>query len=252
MCLIFLAWHVHPDYPLVVAANRDEFFARPTAAAGFWPDAPQVLAGRDLEAGGTWMGITRSGRFAALTNFRDPAQVRAGVPSRGALVADYLLGTASPGGYLQQTTAIGSKCYGYNLLLGDGRGLYYYSNREGEIRPLQPGLYGLANHLLDTPWEKVELGKAALAGRIAAGSRPGDLLEMLQQRPSLPVTAPPLTPEQLNAHRLIVSDSYGTCSSTVLTCSEAGQIRWLEQRFKAGGIPDERHLYQFRLRRPGR
>ncbi|HNN36998.1 MAG TPA: NRDE family protein [Pseudomonadales bacterium] len=249
MCLILLAHRYSDEFPLVVAANRDEFYARPTAGARFWDDTPTLLAGRDLREGGTWLGITCSGRFAAVTNYRGSERRSR---SRGQLTRDFLTSSIDPLAYLAQIHRDRELYAGFNLLLGDGRGLYYYSNREGEIRSLQPGLYGLANHLLDTPWEKVELGKAALAGRIAAGSRPGDLLEMLQQRPSLPVTAPPLTPEQLNAHRFIVSDSYGTCSSTVLTCSEAGQIRWLEQRFKAGGIPDERHLYQFRLRRPGR
>lgn len=247
MCLILLAHRYSDQFPLVVAANRDEFYARPTAGARFWAEAPSLLAGRDLREGGTWLGITCTGRFAAVTNYRG-SERRA--RSRGQLTRDFLTSSIDPLAYLTEIHRDRELYAGFNLLLGDRDGLYYYSNREAEIRRLPPGLYGLANHLLDTPWEKVELGKAALAERIAAGCRADELLEMLQQRlPPLPVTAPPLTPEQLNAHRFIVSDSYGTCSSTVLTCSASGQIRWLEQRFSAGGIVDERHHYQFRLKR---
>ena len=125
MCLILVAWQLHPEYPLVIAANRDEFFARPTAPAGFWMDAPQVLAGRDLDAGGTWMGVTRGGRFAALTNFRDPAQNRSGAPSRGKLVADFLTSDAPAQTYLADVAPHGNRCNGYNLLVGDGASLWW-------------------------------------------------------------------------------------------------------------------------------
>ena len=129
MCLILVAWRVHPDYPLVVAANRDEFFPRPTAPAAFWKDSPQVLAGRDLEAGGTWMGVTRSGRFAALTNFRDPSQMRKGAPSRGKLVTDFLTSIDAPETFLRRITGYGSRCNGYNLLVGDGESLWHGDRR---------------------------------------------------------------------------------------------------------------------------
>jgi uncharacterized protein with NRDE domain len=162
MCLILVAWRVHPDYPLVVAANRDEFFARSTAPVAFWKDAPQVLAGRDLEAGGTWMGVTRNGRFAALTNFRDPAQNRKGVPSRGGLVADFLTGDEAPQDYLERIASLGKQCNGYNLLVSDGTELWWSSNIGGAARRLEPGVYGVSNHLLDTPWPKVGAGKTAL------------------------------------------------------------------------------------------
>ena len=170
MCLILVAWRVHADYPLVVAANRDEFFARPTAPAAFWNDAPQVLAGRDLDAGGTWMGVTRSGRFAALTNFRDPAQNRIGAPSRGALVAGFLRGREAPQTYFEGIAARRRECNGYNLLACDGETLCWSSNMGGRPRSLAPGVYGVSNHLLDTPWPKVGAGKTALAH--ALGSLP--------------------------------------------------------------------------------
>ncbi|MDP3136967.1 MAG: NRDE family protein, partial [Burkholderiaceae bacterium] len=143
MCLILLAWQAHPDYPLVIAANRDEFFARPTVQAAFWAEAPQVLAGRDLQAAGTWLGVTRHGRFAALTNYRDPAQNQQ-LPSRGALVAGFLAGNETPKNYLARIAASGVRYNGYNLLLGDGQSLWWASNVVGETRPLAPGIYGVS------------------------------------------------------------------------------------------------------------
>lgn len=249
MCLILFAYRYNDEFPLVVAANRDEFYARPTAGAHFWRDAPSLLAGRDLREGGTWLGITCSGRFAAVTNYRSSTPMR--MPrSRGQLTSGFLTSSIDPLAYLAQIDRERELYAGFNLLLGDSSGLYYYSNREGVIRPLRPGIYGLANHLLDTPWEKVEAGKAALVEQIATGCQPAEMLAMLQQRqPPMPqIDAQPLAIERLNASRFIVSDSYGTCSSSVLTCSKAGQIRWVEQRFKPSGMADERHHYQFWLK----
>ena len=129
MCLILLAWQAHPDFPLVVAANRDEFFARPSAGAAFWPDSPNVFAGRDLEAGGTWLGISRQGRFAALTNFREARRPCADAPSRGMLTADFLTSCQDMDDYLAQVAARADAFNGFNLLLGDGKRLGYLSNR---------------------------------------------------------------------------------------------------------------------------
>jgi uncharacterized protein with NRDE domain len=152
----------------VVAANRDEFFSRRTAAADFWDDAPDVLAGRDLEAGGTWLGVSRSGRFAALTNFRDPARNKTGAPSRGELVSRFLTGLKSHEAYLAELESC-ADCYnGFNLVFGDPDGLWCFSNcGEGE-RQLASGVYGLSNHLLDTPWPKVARGKSALNAALRA------------------------------------------------------------------------------------
>jgi uncharacterized protein with NRDE domain len=129
MCLILLAWQTHPDYPLVVAANRDEFFARPSAPAGFWTDHPDLLAGRDLHAGGTWLGVSRKRRFAALTNFREGGLQRPDSPSRGALVADFLAGESDPHRYLEELASRGSEYNGFNLFVGDRHRLGCYSNR---------------------------------------------------------------------------------------------------------------------------
>ena len=136
MCLILVAWRAHPDYPLVVAANRDEFFARPAAEAGWWPDAPSVFAGRDLEAGGTWLGLGRDGRFAGLTNFRDPQRNRDGTPSRGALVADFLRGRESTAEALARLQFEGPRYNAFNLLVSDGDSLGIYESASGSARLL--------------------------------------------------------------------------------------------------------------------
>ncbi|MDP2824934.1 MAG: NRDE family protein [Sulfuritalea sp.] len=255
MCLILVAWRVHPDYPLVVAANRDEFFARSTAPAAFWPDAPHVLAGRDLDAGGTWMGVTRAGRFAALTNFRDPAQNRSDAPSRGGLVADFLCGDENPENYLKRIAARGSRCNGYNLLVSDGATLWWSSNMGGAARALEPGVYGVSNHLLDTPWPKVGAGKTALA--LAIDRLPDDqsLFELLQDdgiHPDehLPQTGIPLDWERLLSSAFVKSPDYGTRGSTVLCLGQDAWASFDEQTWLPGAQRGERVHYRFRASAP--
>ena len=237
MCLIIFAWQVHPRYPLVVAANRDEFFRRPTAAAKFWDEAPAVLAGKDIEAGGTWMGVTIDGRFAALTNFRDPAQMQNDRPSRGKLVADFLTGTKSPADYLAGSAAYGQQCNGYNLLVGDGNSLWWSSNVNGETRELEPGIYGLSNHLLNSAWPKVGAGRTAL--EIALTALPNDqkIFDLLVDATvhadeALPQTGISLGWERLLSAAFIRMPSnapiYGTRSSTVLTVADDGMISYDE------------------------
>ena len=255
MCLILVAWRAHPDYPLVVAANRDEFFARPTAPAGFWKDAPQVLAGRDLEAGGSWMGVSRSGSFAALTNFRDPAQNRSGAPSRGGLGGDFLCCDEKPEGYLARIAARGSQCNGYNLLVSDGVTLWWSSNMGGAARSLEPGVYGVSNHLLDTPWPKVGAGKTALA--LAIDRLPDDqsLFELLQDdgiHPDehLPQTGIPLDWERLLSSAFVKSPAYGTRGSTILCLGQDAWISFDEQTWLPGARCGERRRYRFRVSAP--
>lgn len=255
MCLILVAWRVHPDYPLVVAANRDEFFARPTAAAAFWKDAPQVLAGRDLEAGGTWMGVTRSGRFAALTNYRDPAQNLSGAPSRGKLVADFLTGNETPQAYLERIDAYGSRCNGYNLLVSDGATLWWSSNMGGEPRQLAPGVYGVSNHLLDTPWPKVGAGKTAMAQALDGLPTDEALFRLLQDdgiHPDehLPQTGVPLDWERLLSSAFVKSPGYGTRGSTVLCVGQDGWTSFDEQAWLPGAQRGERQRYRFMSRAP--
>jgi uncharacterized protein with NRDE domain len=251
MCLILLAWQAHPDYPLVIAANRDEFFARPTAQAAFWAEAPQVLAGRDLQAGGAWLGVTRNGRFAALTNYRDPAQNQQ-LPSRGALVAGFLTGNETPENYLAHIAASGVRYNGYNLLLGDGQSLWWASNVAGEARPLAPGIYGVSNDLLDTPWPKVGAGKTALTQ--ALDDLPDDrpLFHLLRDdaiHPDehLPSTGIPQAWERMLSAAFVKSPSYGTRSSTVLYQRHDGWLTFDEQTWLVGAQCGPRVRYRWRI-----
>ena len=238
MCTLLLAWQVDPARPLIVAANRDEFYARPSAMAASWPRAsaadPEVVAGRDLQAGGTWLGVTRAGRFAALTNVREPGVATPpGAPSRGQLVADFLRGRASPASYL---AALRPESYaGFNLLVGDRDALWYLSNRSGPARALGPGVYGVANAALNTPWPKVRRGRTALAAVVARGEVTGAaLLALLADRSSgpdseLPDTGVGLVMERLLSPLLVASASYGTCSSTALVIYGDGAVELHER-----------------------
>ena len=252
MCLILLALDSHPDYSLVVAANRDEFYQRPTAHAGFWPDAPGVLGGRDLLAGGTWLGLDRRGRFAAVTNFRQGQREPAAPRSRGHLVRDFLTSGVDPESYLRQAESDAALYNGFNLLVGEPGRLGYFSNREGRPRLLAPGVYGLSNHLLDTAWPKVVSGRSALQAlvRERATELVETLLELLSDRtrPSddlLPRTGIEEDWERLLSAAFIASDAYGTRSSTVVLVGRDGSTTFVEQSFGAGGRPGE--LSRFEL-----
>ena len=244
MCLIFIAWQMLPECPLLLAANRDEFYRRPTAAADFWPQAPQVLGGRDLEGGGSWLGVTRTGRLAAITNYRNPAEVGgvgADKRSRGLLVSDFLTGSASAADYLADLAQQPENYRGFNLLVGDGDGLHYYSNRGAAPRPLAPGLYGLSNHLLDTPWPKVAQGKRALALLLGRGlPSEAELFALLAERTIAPDSLLPETGlsrdwERLLSARFIHSPEYGTRASTLVWFDHRGGARFIERSFGAGG-----------------
>ena len=238
MCLIVLAWQVHPDYPLVVAANRDEFFARPAAPASFWTDQPDVLAGRDLDAGGSWLGVTRRGRFAALTNYREGSQPRPEAPSRGALVADFLCGKDDPQGYLEALAERGGQYNGFNLFVGDGQHLGYYSNRGAGWRALEPGIYGLSNHLIDTPWPKLAAAKTAFTAALAQLPTTTAFFELLADRElvadaHLPETGVTIEWERILSAVFVASPAYGTRASTLLTLARSGQVTLTERSFGA-------------------
>ncbi|MFX3623170.1 MAG: NRDE family protein [Ectobacillus sp.] len=223
MCLISFAYKMDSQYSFIVAANRDEFYARPTKEAHFWEDAPQVLAGQDLEKMGTWLGVTKGGRFAALTNYRNPHEAADNKRSRGELVSRFLTGTDSVKEYLQNVQKERGHYPGFNLIAGDVHDLYYYSNIEDNIRLLAPGVYGLSNHLLDTPWPKVRKGKEGLS-RCLAGSRTNlkdclfSSLHHAEPAPDeeLPKTGVPLEWERLLSPLFIAAPNYGTRSSTVV------------------------------------
>jgi uncharacterized protein with NRDE domain len=240
MCLILFAHRVHPAYRLVVAANRDEWFERPTAPAGFWADASEVFAGRDLEHHGTWLGVTTTGRFSAITNFRDPGNHRPDAPSRGRLVSDFLRSSSTPVAYLERLRPRAAAYNGFSLLVGDADSLYYFSNREGEIRGLQPGVYGLSNHLLDVPWPKVRLGKTRLAGHLDDGVDPDGLLALLSDTgvaadEELPRTGVPLEWERSLSALRILAEGYGTRSSTALLIGADGEVCFVERSFDQRG-----------------
>ena len=239
MCLILVAWRSHPDFPLVVAANRDEFYARPSAPAGPWAEDPRVLGGRDLEAGGSWLGARRDGRFAAVTNVREPG-VPKGPRSRGLLVGDFLLGGQEPGEY---AAAIQDRDYsGYNLLVADDRALWYRSNREGGARELPPGIYGVSNHLLDTPWPKLVTAKARFHAALEQlpGADPlfgilGDTEIVPDQH--LPHTGLPPDWERMLSAVFVRSATYGTRASTILTWDRNRTLSLQERRFGVQGVP---------------
>jgi uncharacterized protein with NRDE domain len=225
MCLIVFAWKVIPGMPLIAAANRDEFYERPATAADWWKDHPDVFAGRDLQGGGTWLGVTRDGRFAALTNVREPSEKKADAPSRGELVARYLTGSAGPAGYIAEIAAEADRYNGFNLLVGDCDQLIWYSNRGAEDArnglPLEAGIYGLSNALLDAPWPKVVRTKAQFASLLCQGAPEDAYFEMLRDtaRTSdcrLPKTGVSLEMERMLSAVCIESPGYGTRSSTVV------------------------------------
>lgn len=252
MCLILLAHEPNPGYRLVLAANRDEFYERPTAPAAFWDDAPDVLAGRDLRSGGTWMGVTRGGRVAAVTNFRGPGERREGAPSRGHLVSAFLENSESPAGYLETLRHHARNYDGFNLLVGDTEGLWWYSNRGEEPRELVPGVYGLSNHLLDTPWPKVERGKRALR-RLLAGREevaPERVFPILADRTpatdrELPDTGLGTELERLLSAPFIRAQEYGTRSSTVLLVERTGNVTFVERRFRPDSEDWDETRYRF-------
>lgn len=224
MCLIVFAWQVVPGVPLVAAGNRDEFFDRPATPAAWWDDYPQVYAGRDLRGGGTWMGVTRDGRFAAITNIRAPLDKRADAPSRGSLVADYLTGRASAEEYVAEISARAHLFNGFNLLVGDSSKLIWYSNGaddERNGRPLAPGIYGLSNGSLDAPWPKVVRTKAQFASLLCQGAPDAAYFEMLTDTTHasdcrLPRTGVSVEWERILSAVCIESPDYGTRASTVV------------------------------------
>lgn len=239
MCLIVLGWRIHPDYPLVVAANRDEFYARPTARAGRWPEAPHVIGGRDLQAGGTWLGITEDGRFAAVTNVREPG-TPPGNHSRGELTAAFLLGDKTAGDYAGQVD--GSRYAGFNLLLADAAALYYRTNRHGGTEALAPGIYGLSNHRLDSPWPKLLSARQRFGAALATLPDESAFFRLLADDATvddenLPKTGVTLEWERRLSAIFVKSEAYGTRACTVLLQHRNGRIRLHERSFGPDGTP---------------
>ncbi len=256
MCLILFAYKIHPKYKFILAANRDEFYERPTASAHFWEDAPEILAGRDLALGGTWLGVTKNGRFAAVTNYRNPNQPQ-GKLSRGALVSDFLRGDDSVLNYLKKVENNAENYTGFNLLVGDfGKGnddLAYFSNRGEGIKFLEAGVYGLSNHLLDTPWQKVVLGKENFVKVISEQNISADSLfnllkdKTLAKDEDLPETGVGIEKERILSPCFIETPIYGTRSSAVLLVGENGLLNFSEQPYHP---PLERMTESFQINYP--
>lgn len=245
MCLILFANRVHPEYKFIVAANRDEFYERPTAPAHYWEDSPEILAGRDLEKKGTWMGVTTAGRFSALTNYRNPMELTEGKRSRGELVADALNYKGNVKDYMQSLVENNNQYPGYNLLAGDGNGLYYYSNRGQELQRVGPGIFGVSNHLLNTEWPKVRIGKEGLSKIINEKQENlvEKLLTLLQKAEAAPDEQLPNTGVSLEWERMlsplfIKSADYGTRSSTILLVSDK-EIQYVERVYSKDSVKDQ-------------
>ena len=238
MCLIFVSFNTTAGYPLVVAANRDEFYDRAAAAADYWDDHPEVLAGRDLVARGTWLGVSRSKRFAALTNYRSGLPRDPNAPSRGNLVKDFLLGAMSPYEYFEALCPKAPDFAEFSLLAYADDQLAYFSNREGPPRILPAGIYGLSNDLLDTPWPKVVDGKAAFATLLRRSEwGHSDLLNLMADKGlppdvDLPETRVGPGREQMLAPMMVTGDAYGTRCSTALSFEATGSLQFVERSYQ--------------------
>jgi uncharacterized protein with NRDE domain len=238
MCLILVAFISHPRYKLIMAGNRDEYYDRPTAQADFWDESPRLLGGRDLRSRGTWMGITRNGRIAVLTNYRDPSATKNHRPSRGKLVSDFLSGNYHPVDYLEHLNQRKREYNGFNLIIGQHNDLYWYSNRGSEIRRLVSGIYGLSNSLLDTPWPKVLRGKEAFKNLLSARGGPTaeGLFHILDDRSIpddeyLPDTGVGREWERILSPIFVKSPTYGTRTSTLLFITPDNWVNFIEKTF---------------------
>lgn len=241
MCLIVFANNYHPKYKLIFAANRDEFYNRPSSAAGFWKENSEILAGRDLQAGGTWMGITKKGKFAAITNFRDLKNHRNDAPSRGKLTADFLANHFHPEEYYGFLKSDLNKFNGFNLILGNIDELYYFSNKNEELKKLEPGIHGISNAVLNTPWPKVEKSKKQLKALLGQNEiHPHEVMNILYDKNKadddfLPDTGVGIELESLLSPVFIKSEKYGTRCSTIVLVDRDNIVLFIEKSY----LPEE-------------
>lgn len=255
MCTVLFSFKAHPEYPLVLASNRDEFYDRPTTPADFWDECPDLIAGRDLKECGTWLGITKTGRIATLTNFRAPASMRDDAPTRGKLVSNFLLSGKDPNTYFDDMRFKAHEYNGFNLLFGYVSELYYFSNKDhGSCQKVKPGLYGLSNHLLDTPWPKVERGKKLLSDAISRGKpvTSESIFNVLADtyQPDdglLPDTGVGLKWERILAPIFVQSPVYGTQFSTVIMVDKKNRVSFTERAFHSRSDQYTERTFEFTL-----
>jgi len=250
VCLINFHYNEHPTYKLIVAANRDEFYERPTASADFWSDRPGLLAGRDLLHRGTWLGVTKSGRFAALTNFRDPEEVHVDKKSRGNIVTDFLAENVSPVIFLETLKEEKDDYAGFNILVGDADSFFYYSNKQRKIMEVSAGTHGLSNQFLNTAWPKVVKGRTklreyVLGHAIIDTDALFDIISDADVAPDalLPNTGVGLDLERQLSPLFIKTPTYGTRSSTVLLVGHDQSTTFVERTFVNGELTDERKFF---------
>jgi uncharacterized protein with NRDE domain len=259
MCLILFSLNEHPQYKLILVANRDEFYARKTESANYWPGHPNILGGRDLEAMredgtcGTWMAITTSGKIAMVTNYRDFKNLKTTAPSRGHLVSDFLIQNIEAATYLRSVESIKNDYNGFNLILGDVNNLFYLSNYKEGIDRLTPSFYGLSNHLLQTPWPKVVLAKSKLEPLIRENEiDPEELLNVMQNESraldeSLPNTGIGIDRERALSSMFIKTEGYGTRCSTVLLINCSGEAQFIERTYNLNNFSFETRRFEFSL-----
>ena len=236
VCLVFIALTNHPQYKVIVAANRDEFYERKTAPAAFWGDQPEIVGGRDLEAAGTWMAMNTNGKIALVTNYRDPANINPQAPSRGKLVSDFLTSNLNAEQYLRELEPKASQYNGFNLLVGQLDEWWYLSNYKKGIQKLEPGTYGLSNHLLETPWPKVVHGKKKFSSLLEFDVQPEQLFKMLYDEKraedqALPDTGIGLERERALSSMFIKTKGYGTRCSTILLVDTENRVQYYERTY---------------------
>ncbi len=257
MCLILFSFRAHRHFPLVVAANRDEHHDRPAAPAAFWDDQPDIYGGRDLEKGGTWMGLHADGRFAAITNYREGKPGAAAPRSRGELVSGFLAGNDDAGVFFRKMAVNNALYNPYSMIAGDLRGLQFFSNRIDELHTITPGVHGLSNHLLNTPWTKVTAGRQILSNTVefddpdAIGSAMFAMLANDRPAPEaeLPDTGITRQREKELSPPFIRGELYGTRTSTVVLVNDAGDVFFHEKRFGPNGTPAGENARAFRLQK---
>lgn len=252
MCLIVFAWDSHPKYKLILAANRDEFYERPTAQARFWEADPDILGGRDLEAGGSWMTLSRTGKFSAVTNFRDLKNIKEDATSRGEIPIKFLKDSIEPEEYLKSLHLKADDYNGFNALVGTPDNLLHYSNYERKINVIKPGIHGLSNALLNTSWPKVANAKSALKQITSQDFSHDELLQMMGNTEvaadqTLPDTGVSKELEKALSAMCIRTESYGTCCSTVITIDRFGEVVFTEKSFPVGHRKEGVVQYNFQI-----